>query len=76
MRSNEPDPLPPYGRHKWMAPHSMKFCIVSSSKDLTVRILLRPIENWEGWHQRSRSLDQLGHALPVSTFGETNDATC
>jgi len=31
---------------------------------------------WEGWHQRSRSLGQLGRALPVSTFGETNDATC
>ena len=32
----------------------------------------------EGWHQCSRSLDQLRRALPVSTctFGETNDATC
>ena len=30
----------------------------------------------EGWHQRSRSLGHLGRALPVSTFGETNDATC
>jgi len=30
----------------------------------------------EGWHQRSRSLGQLGRALPVSTFGEINDATC
>ena len=32
--------------------------------------------SWEGWHQRSRSLGQLGRALPVSTFGDTNDATC
>jgi len=35
-----------------------------------------PLRDWGGWHQRSRSLDQPGRALIVSTFGETNDATC
>jgi len=41
-----------------------------------VDIIVNVSSPWGGWSQRSRSLDQPGRALLVSTFGETNDATC
>ena len=40
-----------------------------------VRVENGSVIDREGWHQRSRSRDQLGRALPVSIRGETNDAT-
>jgi len=46
--------------------------VVNHGNDFPVVVMGK----WGGWHQRSRSLDQPGRALLVSTFGDPNDATC